>query len=234
MTTRAQGTDGTPTGVMQRAALILDALDGAEPLNLSQISAATRLPLSSTHRALEQLMALRWVHRVGKDYQLGMRLLELGSAAHHQNVLRSAALPSLHRLHRTTGCIVHLGVLDGDEAVYLEKVGGELAVGVRSGVGLRIPARSSAIGKALLAGSSNTTAPDGSGAREAQVVCEHERCMKGFSCLAIPIGPVGDGETAAISVFGSAAKLRTDHRIRLSVRTAAADIARRMALAQRP
>ncbi|MFI7011343.1 IclR family transcriptional regulator [Streptomyces sp. NPDC050145] len=234
MTVRVQGADGPPAGVMQRAALILDALDGVELLNLSQIAAATRLPLSSTHRALEQMLALRWVHRIGRDYQLGMRIIELGSAASHQNALRSAALPSLYWLHRATGCVVHLGVLDGDEAVYLEKVGGGLATGVRSRVGLRLPARSSVIGKALLAGSSNSTARDVARVREARVVCEHEGCRKGFSCLAVPIGALGHGEAAAISVFGPVSKVRTDHRIRLSVQTAAADIARRMALAQRP
>lgn len=230
MTVRAEGADSPPTGVMQRAALILDALDGVEVLNLSQIATATGLPLSSTHRALEQLVALRWVHRIGRGYQLGMRIIELGSAASHQNALRNAALPSLHWLHRTTGCIVHLGVLDGEDAVYLERVGGELAAGIRSRVGLRVPARSSVIGKALLAGSSSTTGRGMGHVRGSRVVCEHERCKKGFSCLAVPIGSLGPGEAAAISVFGSVDKVRTDHRLRRSVQTAAADIARRMGL----
>jgi DNA-binding IclR family transcriptional regulator len=147
------------------------------------------LPLSSVHRALEQLVALRWVHRHGKDYRLGMRIIELGSAASQQNVLRRAALPSLHWLHRVTGCIVHLGVLDGDEVVYLEKVGGELVT---------------------------------------RVVYEHEQCMKGFSCVAVPIGTPGHEEPAAVSIFGSLTKIRTDPRVRLSVQTAAAEIGRRL------
>lgn len=227
---RSQSAGDAPTGVMQRAALILDALDGVEPMNLSQIVAATGLPLSSVHRALEQLVALRWVQRHGRDYQLGMRIIELGSAASQQNSLRQAALPSLHWLHRVTGCIVHLGVLDGDEVVYLEKVGGELVTGIRSRVGSRLRAETSAIGKALLTLDRPVRAgsPDIDRARELRVVNEHEKCMKGFSCVAVPIASIGHGEPAAISVFGSVAKIRADHRIRLSVQTAAAEIGRRL------
>lgn len=231
---RSRSPGDTPTGVMQRAALILDALDGVEYLNLSQIVAATGLPLSSAHRALEQLVALRWVHRHGKNYQLGMRIIELGSAAAQQNALRRAALPSLHWLHRVTGCIVHLGVLDGDEVVYLEKIGGELVASIRSRVGSRLRAESSAIGKALLAaeGSAGPGDRDIDRARELRIVYEHERCMKGFSCVAVPIGPMASGEAAAISVFGSVAKIRADRRIRMSVQTAAAEIGRRMDLSR--
>ncbi|MFI6315492.1 IclR family transcriptional regulator [Nocardia fusca] len=228
---RSRNAGDGPTGVMQRAALILDVLDGAtEPMNLSQIVAATGLPLSSVHRALEQLVALRWVHRHGKDYRLGMRIIELGSAASQQNVLRRAALPSLHWLHRVTGCIVHLGVLDGDEVVYLEKVGGELVTGIRSRVGSRLRAETSSIGKALLAldRPARPDSPDIDGARELRVVYEHEKCMKGFSCVAVPIGTPGHEEPAAVSIFGSLTKIRTDPRVRLSVQTAAAEIGRRL------
>ncbi|MEV5647273.1 helix-turn-helix domain-containing protein [Nocardia sp. NPDC052254] len=231
---RSQSPGEVPTGVMQRAALILDALDGVERLTLSQIVVATGLPLSSVHRALEQLVALRWVHRAGKEYQLGMRIIELGSAAAQQNSLRRAALPSLHWLHRVTGCIVHLGVLDGNEAVYLEKIGGELVADIRSRVGSRLPAHTSTIGKALLSveDSRRDGSPEIGGARELRVVYDDERCMEGFGCVAAPIGQPGHGDPAALSIFGSAARIRADRRIRMSVQTAAAEIGRRMHRAQ--
>ncbi|GAF42902.1 IclR family transcriptional regulator [Rhodococcus wratislaviensis] len=230
MRAHSSGSGDGPTGVLQRAALILDAFEGVARLNLSQIVAATGLPLSSVHRALEQMVALRWVHRHRMDYQLGMRMIELGSMAAQQNSLRRAALPSLHWLHRATGCIVHLGVLEGTDVIYLEKIGGDLAPGVRSRVGSRLRADSSTIGKALLAGAgcSRISSPDIDRVRELRVACEHEKCMKGFSCVAVPIGPMGRGEAAAVSVFGSVAKIGVDQRIRLSVQTAAAEIWRRM------
>ncbi|MGW5381308.1 IclR family transcriptional regulator [Nocardia sp. NPDC003963] len=229
---RSPSPEETPAGVLRRAALILDALDGVERRNLSQIVAATGLPLSSVHRALEQLVALRWVQRSGKDYHLGMRIIELGSAAAQQNSLRRAALPSLHRLHRATGCIVHLGVLDGPEVVYLAKIGGDLVPAVRSRVGSRMPAESSVIGKALLTAdrSARGSSPDIDRAREMRVVAEHEKCMKGFSCVAVPIEIAGHDDPAAVSIFGSMARIRADRRIRQSVQAAAAEIGRRMGL----
>ncbi|MEE2031493.1 IclR family transcriptional regulator [Rhodococcus chondri] len=220
----------SPTGTLQRVALILDAFTGAETLNLSQIVAATGLPRTSVHRALEQLVLLRWVHRHGMDYQLGMRMIELGAVAAQQNSLRRIALPSLRRLHRETGCIVHLGVLDGPDAVYLEKVGGDLVPSIRSGAGYRLPAKSSTIGKALLAveGSGGVDTPDTDRVRELRIAYGQERCMKGFSCVAVPIGPMERTESAAaLSVFGPAGKIADKH-LRVSAQLAATEICRRM------
>ncbi|MEV0076201.1 IclR family transcriptional regulator [Nocardia neocaledoniensis] len=218
-----------PTGVLQRAALILDAFDGADRLNLSQIVAATGLPRTSVHRALEHLVTLRWIQRDHMDYQLGMRMIELGATAIQQNSLRQAALPSLQWLHRVTGCIVHLGVLDGTDVVYLDKVGGELAPGIRSRVGTRLPAYSSTIGKALLAvdGSARFGSPDIHRVRESRIAYGREQCMKGFSCAAAPIGQLDREGAAAVSVFGSVTKVGVDRQVRMAVQTAAADIWRR-------
>ncbi|MFD4181217.1 IclR family transcriptional regulator [Rhodococcus sp. NPDC058514] len=228
---RPHPSDEGTTGTLQRAALILGAFTGDARLNLSQIVAATGLPRTSVHRALEQLVALRWVHRHGMDYQLGMRMIELGAVAAQQNSLRRAALPSLHWLHQRTGCIVHLGVLDGPEVVYLEKVGGEFAPSVRSHVGSRLPARSSTIGAALLAvaGPAPEDAPDIDRVRESRIAYGREQCLKGFSCVAVPIGPVDRVESAAaLSLFGPAAKI-DDKQLLLSAQTAAAQIWRRIA-----
>ncbi|WP_280348680.1 IclR family transcriptional regulator [Nocardia neocaledoniensis] len=220
----------TPTGVLRRAALILDAFDGADRLNLSQIVAATGLPQSSAHRLLEHLVTLQWIRRDHMDYRLGLRVIELGARAVQQNSLRRAALPSLRWLHQRTGCVVHLGVLDGADVVYLEKVGGELVPGIRSRVGGRAPAHSSTIGKALLAvdGSAHTGSPDIRRVRESRIAYGREQCMKGFSCAAAPIGRIAHEGAAAVSVFGSAAKIGVDNQLRLAVQTAAADIWRRV------
>lgn len=226
---RPHSSGDAPTGVLQRAALILDAFDGADRLTLSQIVAATGLPRSSVHRTLEHLVTLQWLQRDHMSYQLGMRVIELGAKAVQQNSLRRAALPSLHWLHRVTGCIVHLGILDGTDVVYLDKVGGELAPGIRSRVGSRISAHSSTIGKALLAvdESARVGSPEIRRVRESRIAYGREQCMKGFSCAAAPIGLVDHEGAAAVSVFGSATKVGVDTELKLAVQTAAADIWRR-------
>lgn len=122
MTTHAE--HRPPTTVLNRISTLLDAFDGRGQLTLNEVAEYTGLPRSSAHRMLVSLVKLRWVRRDGHRYELGMRLVELGSLAVHQAGLHRVALPSLHELHRMTGHVVHLAVLDGPDIVCLEKIGG--------------------------------------------------------------------------------------------------------------
>src|SRR5690606_17064556 len=67
--------------VLERATRLLDVLAShSEPVALKDLAAATGLRTSTTHRILNDLVAGRYVDRVDSGmYQLGMRLLELGS-----------------------------------------------------------------------------------------------------------------------------------------------------------
>src|SRR4051812_19579689 len=141
----------TPTAVIDRVSLVLDAFEGPGRLTLAQIVRRTGLPRSSAHRMLERLVQLRWLRRSGRDYELGIRLVELGSLAVHQDRLHRAAMPLLHELHHATGLVVHLAVLDGSDVVYLEKVGDQMSATIPTRVGSRQPAHCTAVGKAILA-----------------------------------------------------------------------------------
>ncbi len=143
----------TPSAVIDRISLVLEAFEGPGRLTLAQIVRRTGLPRSSAHRMLERLVALRWLRRSGRDYELGMRLVELGSLAVHQDRLHRAAAPLLHDLHRATGLVVHLAVLDGADVVYLEKIGDRMVAAIPTRVGGRHPAHCTAVGKAMLADS---------------------------------------------------------------------------------
>lgn len=219
-------TDATPTAVLDRVSLVLDTFDGPGRLTLAQVVARTGLPRSSAHRMLERFVEMRWLRRDGRVYELGNRLVELGSIAVHQNRLHSAAVPIVQELHRATGYVVHLGVLDGADVLYLDKVGGRLAADLPTRVGSRYPARASAIGKALLA-----YTPDGDGelagftpelhkVRELGVAYEVSQISGGIGIIAVPIGPVG-GVHAAISICGPSAHIKFDHRHASPVRMAA-------------
>ena len=152
----------TPSAVIDRVSLVLDAFDGPGRLNLAQIVRRTGLPRSSAHRMLERLVALRWLRRNGRDYELGMRLVELGSLAVHQDRLHRAAMPLLHDLHRATGLVVHLAILDGSDVVYLEKIGDRMMAAIPTRVGGRQPAHCAAVGKAMLAYREDTIKPTSS------------------------------------------------------------------------
>ena len=232
----------TPTAVIDRISLVLDAFEGPGRLTLAQIVRRTGLPRSSAHRMLERLVQLRWLRRSGRDYELGMRLVELGSLAVHQDRLVRAAGPLLAELHRATGLVVHLAVLDGPDVVYLEKVGDRMTRPLPTRVGARQPAHCTAVGKAILAYSDEDTAVDLQArktkysiasssqlaaelakVRAHGVAFEREESLLGFGCVAAPIGSPGEA-VAAVSVCGPMNRMMFDQRLAAPVRMTAMGI----------
>lgn len=239
----------TPSAVIDRVSLVLDAFDGPGRLTLAQIVRRTGLPRSSTHRMLERLVQLRWLRRSGRDYELGMRLVELGSLAVHQDRVHKAAMPLLHELHRATGLVVHLAVLDGADVVYLEKVGDRMAAAIPTRVGGRQPAHCTAVGKALLAASGDDVVEslstdlarktkyslsnpcqlrtELSKVRAHGVAFDREESLAGFGCVAASIGAPGEA-VAAVSVCGPMNRMMFDQRLVAPVRMATMGIWRQI------
>ncbi|EOM76561.1 IclR family transcriptional regulator [Rhodococcus rhodnii] len=211
-----------PTAVLDRVSSVLNAFDGPGRLTLSDVVRRTGLPRSSAHRMLDQLVQMRWLRRSGRDYELGMGLIELGSLALAQDRVHTAAMPTLHELHRMTGYVVHLAVLDGSDIVYLEKIGGRLGGSVPTRSGGRRPARRTAVGKVLLAGR-ETADPELAQIRERGIALEREESLRGFGCIAAPIGPAEEA-VAAISLCGPIRAMPFDHRLTNPVRAAATRI----------
>lgn len=141
-----------PPSMVERMSLILDAFDSTTSrLTLEQVSRATHLPRSTTHRILDQLVKLDWLAHTAFGYSLGRRALCLGGGDKVDGELRAAAAPHLHDLQVRTGMVAHLASLDGGEVCYLDKIGGRFAGTVPSRVGGRAPAHCTALGKAMLA-----------------------------------------------------------------------------------
>lgn len=231
-----------PTAVIDRISLVLDAFDGPGRLTLAQIVRRTGLPRSSAHRMLERLVQLRWLRRSGRDYELGMRLVELGALAVHQDRLVRAATPLLGELHRATGLVVHLAVVDGSDVVYLEKIGDRMISAIPTRVGCRQPAHCTALGKAILAygdkdaavdlrarktkysiSSSATLAVELAKVRAHGFAFEREESLLGFGCVAAPVGDPGEA-VAAVSVCGPMNRMTFDHRLAAPVRMTAMGI----------
>ncbi|MBJ8344710.1 IclR family transcriptional regulator [Antrihabitans sp. YC2-6] len=236
----------TPSAVLDRVSLVLDAFEGPGRLTLAQIVRRTGLPRSSAHRMLERLVHLRWLRRQGRDYELGMRLVELGSLAVHQDRLHRAALPFLHELHRVTGHVVHLAILDGADVVYLEKIGGRTAAAVPTRIGGRYPAHCTGVGKAILGFSEadlRAVLASGPLARKTRytistgaqlrteldkvrahgIAYEREESVPGFGCIAAPIGEIGEA-VAAVSICGPLSQLKLDPQLAAPLRMAALGI----------
>jgi DNA-binding IclR family transcriptional regulator len=136
-----------------RAFAVLESFSPEAPtVTLSEIARRTGLPLTTTHRLLGELCAAGALER-DRDgtYRIGLRLWEIASLAPRGVPLREAALPFLEDLYEVTHENVQLGVREGHDVIYIERIAGRRAVGVLTRVGGRFPLHASGIGLVLLA-----------------------------------------------------------------------------------
>lgn len=138
--------------MVDRVTSIIDVFDDASTgLSLDQVAHRAELPRSTTHRILDHLVRLKWLCHNESGYGLGARAMSWGAGDAADLRVREVAAPVLHRLHVRTHAVVHLGVLDGDDVVHLDKLGGASADRVPTSVGSRILAERVALGLAILA-----------------------------------------------------------------------------------
>ena len=143
---------------LERALNIIDALSTrTEGLGISEISEMTSLHKSTVHRLLKTLRTYNYVYQDSRTekYLLGTKILEISANIMDSFDVRSVARPVLEELCKTVGEAVHLCILDGLDAVYIDKIDNETrSIRMYSKIGKRIPIYSSASGKVLLAGES--------------------------------------------------------------------------------
>ncbi len=151
----ADGASGSPIAiqVIERAMRLLDALAAQpDPVTLKELSATTGLHASTAHRILNDLVVGRYVERVDNGlYQLGMRLLELGSLVKGRLNVREAAISAMRSLHKLTGQTINLSVQQGDEIVYIDRAWSERSgMQVVRAIGGRAPLHLTSTGKLFL------------------------------------------------------------------------------------
>jgi DNA-binding IclR family transcriptional regulator len=148
------GNLGTPgAGVAQRLFAVLDCFDpDTLALSLTEISRRSGLPVSTVRRLLRDLTDWGGLERLSDgSYRVGIRLWEVGVLAPRQRDLREAAVPLMRDLTKATGEITQLAVLDGYEALCVERIAATSAVPNKTQVGGRLPLYATGVGKCLLA-----------------------------------------------------------------------------------
>jgi DNA-binding IclR family transcriptional regulator len=235
-----------------KAMMLLDVFHGGPPsLGVTEIARDAGLPKSTAFRLLNVLTDHGFVARNGSRYCLGFRMFELGShtAYSRPRSIRAVATPVLCDLYAKFRSTVHLGVLDGDEVLYLEKLHGPDQMNTPSHVGSRLPASLTAVGKVLLAFANpdditklleselprrtqysitdRTVLADGLAAiRRDGYGVDHEESTLGIVCYAAPIR-VGQRVVAAVSLCTPAsASMSSGQRMSNAVRHAADEIGR--------
>lgn len=136
-----------------RAARILDLLaeSGGDPVGPSELARRLGLPKSSIANICGALADAGLVRRISTGFALGRRLAELGGAY-------LASVDQVQEFYEASRSLpagseetVQFAVLDGLEVTYLARHDGRQPVQLTSGIGRRLPAFSTATGKAALA-----------------------------------------------------------------------------------
>lgn len=138
---------GTQT-LLRGLAILEAAANGAR--DLRSFGAALGTTRSTTHRLVSSLVQARYLRQVQGGYLLGPKLIELGTIALEQMPLTAVARPHLQALADHTHDTIHLGVRDGDDVLYIDKIPSTRGLEMRSRVGHRMPLASTGIGKAMM------------------------------------------------------------------------------------
>lgn len=138
---------------LDQAEAILSVLDErGTSLTFMEVVRATGLAKSSVHSVLDHLTRLGWVERCddGK-VRVGLRLVELASSRLDSMDVVSRFVEACGRRQILPNEALVLSMLIGDEALYLACRNGNRPVGLQYRIGMRLPAVTTASGKAMLA-----------------------------------------------------------------------------------
>ncbi len=239
---------------------VLRALDVLEFLaqqggagRVSDIAAALRCSKNTAFRLLKTLQQRGFVRQADDaSYELTFKLLNLGECVLRNTDLHTIARPYLEALNQQFRETVSLGILDGRDIVYLDRVLGTQPYHTSYAVGARTTAHSTALGKVILAFSPGTVVDRIIGAglapRTDNTITDPERLradlrttakrgyaydnqesVLGIRCIAAPVFDRKGDVVAAISVSALAARVTDGYAKTLAKRlnsTAAALSAR--------
>jgi DNA-binding IclR family transcriptional regulator len=244
------GNQSTPgRTVASKVVQVLGAFTGnSSELSLAELRRRTGLPASTAHRLAQELLHEGVLERSPQGaYRIGLRLWEIATRSVRGPGLREAAMPYLQNLYEATQQHVQLAVLDGDQALIVEKISGPRAAPTVGRAGGRLPLHASGVGKAILAHADpalqdriltgslerftphTVTSPQALRAVLAQIrrdrtaYCHQELTVGAISCAA-PISTPESSTLASVSVVVTA-----DQDVALlaaAVRTAAIGIGR--------
>jgi IclR family pca regulon transcriptional regulator len=140
---------------LRKGLAVLEAFSAQQSeLTVSEVAALAGLDPGTAYRMLMTLADAGYLARdpATKRFRLTLRVLDLGFAAIGRRDLRDIARPVLRSLVGHVSEAASLGVLDGADILYVERVrAGLTRLGVDIRIGTTIPAAGTAIGNALLA-----------------------------------------------------------------------------------
>jgi DNA-binding IclR family transcriptional regulator len=139
--------------VLSRSARILEAFSQEEPaLTVSEIARHAGLHVATASRLVAEMVGHGFLSRdVDRRVRIGVRLWELVTRASPTLSLRDTAMPFMEGVHDVVGHHVQLGVLDGEDVLFLERLSAPNAVINYTRIAGRLSLHASSSGLVLLA-----------------------------------------------------------------------------------
>lgn len=141
------------SSVLSRHLRILETFDALHPFRtLTEIAELTEFPLSTTHRLTAELAREGLLERMpDRSYRLGIRLWEFAARTPGALGLRELVRPWMHAVQSQVRQHTQLGVLSGQDVLFIERLSSRDAVVNATVLGGRIPLPLSSSGMVLLA-----------------------------------------------------------------------------------
>ncbi len=150
-TSTGLATKAATANASEKTLLVLEAVLSHE--RFTDVVAATGLAKATVHRILATLIDNGFVTASAADgYLPGPKILALAGRALQRIDISAIAQPFVDALIDRVHCTVHVGVVNGDEIVYLIRSDSDKPYRMSSRVGLSIPMHTSGIGKVVLSG----------------------------------------------------------------------------------
>jgi len=153
-TDQLSGFAGDPNFMLSlgRGLAVLEAFsERKRPLTISQVAQRTQLSRASVRRCLYTLEQLGYVSQQDGQFALRPRVLHLGHAYFSSTSLVSLAQPILDALSATIRETCALAILDDTDILYLVRSEVQRVLTFSLGMGSRLPAYCTSIGRLLLA-----------------------------------------------------------------------------------
>jgi IclR family pca regulon transcriptional regulator len=140
-------------GALASGLEVLQAFDAEHPrMTLSEVATRTDMDRAKARRFLLTLHALGFVKRIGRQFELTPRVLQLGYAYQASNQYRTVIQQSLEDITAELGESSSLALLDGDDVVYVVRSAARhRLMAITLSVGTRLPAAYTSMGRVLLA-----------------------------------------------------------------------------------
>ena len=143
--------DPAPRGAAEKALDLLATLAASpEPQRLLGLAERTGLPKATAHRMLNLLCDTGYaVASAGGIYHAGPKLLGIAASALSGSPERPFVRAALLDLQQRTGHSAHYVILNGETAIYIDKVEAEQAYQINTRIGQEVPLSATAYGRAL-------------------------------------------------------------------------------------